>query len=279
MNTSVKKELIWEVFSPQLPSLIEEIDQKITESKSEDSSNQRWLQACVQHYKKHHTLTEEQIKQISALSLDANEGAFELAITFFKTHGLSIDYIVLELIPSLAKQLGKQWEEDTLSFAEVSIGVGKLERSIYKIDYLFQATQLKKRKNKSILISTYPGSQHSLGTLILANYFTYCGWEVQRPIKPTQSILLAEVESKHLQALAISVSTDEQLQELPNLIHSLRERSRNPQIVILIGGSLYNREPEKFYRIQADITAFTPEESVQYLEQHLSRLEKKYLVA
>ncbi len=48
----------------------------------------------------------------------------------------------------------------------------------------------------------------------------------------------------------------------------------NPEIIVLIGGPLSTPAPDEFEHIQANIKAFTPEESVQKLEQHLSQLEK-----
>nr|WP_255538402.1 cobalamin B12-binding domain-containing protein [Polynucleobacter sp. 73C-SIWE] len=179
------------------------------------------------------------------------------------------------MIPELARKLGKHWEEDSLSFADVSIGVNKLERVIYKLDYLFQANQLERQQNKSIFISGCPGSQHSLGTLIFANFLTFSGWQVHRPSKVNIDSMVEGVESKMHQAVAISVSTNEQLEELPNLINLLRQKSKNPEIVVLIGGPLYNRAPDAFDHIQADVKAFSPEGSVQQLEQYLSQLEQK----
>lgn len=279
MDTRVKKELIREVFSTQLPRLIEEIERKVDKSSFAAPSNESWVKASPTKKSYQNALNEEQISKITELLLDTEEGAFELAITVLKTHGTSINYIVLELIPEIARKLGEQWAEDTLSFAEVSIGVGKLERAIYKLDYLFQATQLDKRQNKSILISPYPDSQHSLGTLILSNFFTYSGWQVYRPANNGLNAIIHQIESKYHHVLGISISTYEQLKDLPNLIKLLKNKSNNPQIIVLIGGPLYNKSPEEFNHIQADVKAFTPEESVRKLEQHLSQLEKKYLDA
>lgn len=270
MDTSVKKELIREVFSNQLPRLIEKIERKVNGAGFGSPSNESWIKPPAAQYGQQKALNEEQICKITQLLLDTEEGAFELAITVLKTHGASINYIVLELIPEIAKKLGKQWEDDTLSFAEVSIGVGKLERAIHKLDYLFQATQLEKRQNKSILISPFPDSQHSLGVLILSNFFIHSGWQVHRPANNSLNAIIHEIESKYQHALGISISTYEQLQELPDLIKLLKGRSNNPQMIVLIGGPLYNKSPEKFNHIQADVKAFTPEESVQKLDQHLN---------
>lgn len=275
MNTLAKKELILEVVSTQLPNLIEEIERKVDDSASRISSNQSWVQTTPQARRDHapNTLDEEEINRIADLLLNAEEDAFEYAIKTHKAHGVPIDYIVLDLIPEIARKLGKHWEEDSLSFADVSIGVNKLERVIYKLDYLFQANQLERQQNKSIFVSGCPGSQHSLGTLIFANFLTFSGWQVHRPNKVNIDCMVEGVKSKNHQALAISVATNEQLEQLPYLISLLRQKSKNPKIIVLIGGPLYNKTPDAFDDIQADIKACSPEESVQKLEQYLSHLD------
>jgi hypothetical protein len=275
VNSLAKKELIREVVSTQLPDLIEEIERKVDVSASRTSSNQNWAQSPrVSQNQYRNTLDEEEINKLTNLLLNSEEGSFELAITVLKTHGASIDYIVLELIPAIARKLGRQWEDDDLSFADVSIGVNRLERVIYKLDYLFQANQLDRQQNKAIFITGFPGSQHTLGSLIFANFLTYSGWQVHRPHQANIDSMVYGVSSKMLQAIAISVSTNEQLEQLPNLINLLRQKSQNPEIIVLIGGPLYNKAPEAFDHIQAEVKACSPEESVQKLEQHLSQLEK-----
>ena len=275
MNSLAKKELIREVVSTQLPDLIGEIERKVDGSASRTSSNQNWVQSPrVKQDQYRHTLDEEEINKLTHLLLDTEEGSFELAITVLKTHGASINYIVLDLIPAIARKLGKQWEDDSLSFAEVSIGVNKLERVIHKLDYLFQANQLDRQQNKAIFITVFPGSQHSLGSLIFANFLIFSGWQVHRPNQVNIDSIVYGVSSKMLQAFAISVATNEQLEQLPNLIDLVRQKSQNSKIIVLIGGPLYNKAPAAFDHIQAEVKAFSPEESVQKLEQHLSQLEK-----
>ncbi|CAM3802947.1 B12-binding domain-containing protein [Polynucleobacter antarcticus] len=274
MNSLAKKGLIREVFQHQLPGLIEEIERKVAQKVATVSSNQNWLQAPIQIKKEAvQALEADEVDKIANLLLDSKEDSFDLAITVLKTHGISIEFIVLELIPEIARRLGKHWENDSLSFAEVSIGVGRLERVIHRLDYLFQATQLEKRQNKSILITTFPDSQHTLGSLIFSNYLTFSGWKASRPSNTKLDTIALALSTHHYDALAISVSAFEQLDELQSVIDVLRSKSKNPALVTLVGGALYKIAPEKFKHIHADIKAFTPEESVRHLEQHLSRLE------
>lgn len=237
MNSTVKKELIMEVFNTQLPRLVEEIERKVEGAARPSASNEAgWgRQSSLIESKKLEVLSDEMVNQVTQLLLSTEQGAFELAITSLKAHGTSINYIVLELIPKIARRFGKQWEDDVLSFAEVSIGVNKLERAIYKLDYLFQATQLEKRGKQSILISVFPESQHSLGTLILSNFFIHSGWSVHRPDNTSLGSIIKELETQSYAAIAISVSCEDQLQQLPNLLRTLKGNLRTPKYWFLLG--------------------------------------------
>ena len=274
MDTLAKKEFIREIVGTQLPDLIGEIERKVDVSAPRISSNQNWIQSPkVREDQYRQTLDDDEINKLTNLLLDTEEGSFDLAITVLKTHGAPIDYIVLNLIPEIARKLGKQWEDDSLSFAEVSIAVNRLERVIHKLDYLFQANQLDRQQNKAIFITGFPGSQHTLGSLIFANFLIFSGWQVHRPSQANIDSIVYGVSSKELQAIAISISTYEELEQLPSLIDLLRQKSKNPRIFVLVGGPLYNRSPEAFGHIQAEVKAFSPEESVQQLEQHLSQVK------
>ena len=108
MNSLAKKALIRELVSTQLPGLIGEIERKVDVSVSRTPSNQNWVQSPqIKQDQYRNTLDEEEINKLTNLLLDTEEGSFELAITVLKTHGAPINYIVLDLIPQIARQFGR----------------------------------------------------------------------------------------------------------------------------------------------------------------------------
>ena len=184
--------------------------------------------------------------------------------------GVSADSIVLDLIPRIARKLGDQWLSDSLSFAEVTIATGQLQKMIYGLDHLFQETKVGSSLTKRILISAAPESHHTLGPLILANYFTWAGWNVFSESPPKRSYIKKIITSEVLTAIAISIADYEQLDRLPELIQMIRKQSRNPEIIILVGGSLYNDDAACFGHIKADIKSSTPEEALHQLNRILN---------
>jgi methanogenic corrinoid protein MtbC1 len=184
--------------------------------------------------------------------------------------GMGVDSIVLELIPRIARKLGDQWVSDSLSFTEVTIATGRLQKLIYSLDHLFQETRAHAPTAHSIFVSASPGSHHTLGPLILSNYFTWAGWNVHNESTPTQEGIQARVANQKLTAIAISVADYDQLDQLPVLIQSIRNKSLNPAIIVLTGGSLYNSDAMSFGHIKADIKSNTPEEALHQLNRILN---------
>ena len=184
--------------------------------------------------------------------------------------GMSVDSIILELIPRIARKLGDQWVSDSLSFSEVTIATGRLQKLIYSLDHLFQETRTNPSTTHSILVTAAPGSHHTLGPLILSNYFTWAGWNVLSESTPSQRYIETTVANKSLTAIAISIADYDQLDQLPTLIQSIRNKSRNPGIIVLTGGSLYNVDAMSFGHIKADIKSNTPEEALHQLNRILN---------
>ena len=184
--------------------------------------------------------------------------------------GVGVDSIVLELIPRIARKLGDQWVSDSLSFSEVTIATGRLQKLIYSLDHLFQETRTNASTAHSILVTATPGSHHTLGPLILSNYFTWAGWNVLSESAPSQHYIETTVASKSLTAIAVSVADYDQLDQLPKLIQSIRSKSLNPSIILLTGGSLYNSDALSFGHIKADIKSNTPEEALHQLNRILN---------
>jgi methanogenic corrinoid protein MtbC1 len=184
--------------------------------------------------------------------------------------GMGVDSIVLELIPRIARKLGDQWLSDSLSFTEVTIATGRLQKLIYSLDHLFQETRTNPSTAHSILVTAAPGSHHTLGPLILSNYFTWAGWNVLSESTPSQRYIEKTVARKSLTAVALSVADYDQLDQLPALIQAIRSKSLNPAIIVLTGGSLYNSDALSFGHIKADIKSNTPEEALHQLNRILN---------
>jgi len=194
----------------------------------------------------------------------------EQYITELLNLGMGIDLIVLELIPRIARKLGNQWASDSLSFAEVTIATGRLQKLIYSLDHLYQETRTSPTTTHSILVTAAPGSHHTLGPLILSNYFTWAGWSVLSESAPSERFIETTVASKSLTAIAVSIADYDQLDRLPKLIQSIRNKSLNPAIIVLTGGSLYNADAMSFGHIKADIKSSTPEEALHQLNRILN---------
>ncbi len=91
--------------------------------------------------------------------------------------GLPLESIFLDLLAPAARILGKRWEEDTLSFAEVTIALTKLQRLMRRLAAVSRPTGAAVDRG-AVLLTAVPGEQHLFGVLMLEEFFRRDGWRV-----------------------------------------------------------------------------------------------------
>jgi methanogenic corrinoid protein MtbC1 len=108
-------------------------------------------------------------------------GSQESCIEYIKkltSKQVAIESIYLDLIPTTARKLGELWEEDVISFTDVTIGLWRLQHILYELTKDFQLKNSMPIENLNALLIPAPKSQHTLGLFIVAEFFRKAGWRV-----------------------------------------------------------------------------------------------------
>ena len=190
------------------------------------------------------------------------------ALSFVETlsrQGLSLEVILLDLIGSTARLLGEQWEADLRSFTEVSAGLGTLQQVVHILGPSF--APVLPHRGLVVLIAA-PGEQHTLGLYLVGEFLRRAGWGVQVAPTITEEELRDLVASERVEMLGISVSNQELLKPLSRLIAAAQSATRNPDMILTLGGPLELGE----YAAQCGVSLCTadPRDAVRWLEQHAS---------
>lgn len=138
-------------------------------------------------------------------------------------------------IPEVARMLGTGWNEDRLSFVEVTIGTARLEGLLHEV-----GPHIGVRKAEvalSALILVPQAEQHTLGAYVLALDLRRAGHEVTIRIAPTAAELTQVVHATRFDRVLISVACQSGLMSSAALIKTLRLVSRSP-LRILVGGAI-----------------------------------------
>ena len=96
---------------------------------------------------------------------------------------ISVESIFLDLLAPAARQLGTQWEADVTDFANVTLGVSRLQRIMRRLGDTFLQRDQPRQRGESALLTIIPGEQHSFGLSMVAEFFRRAGLEpVHRPV-------------------------------------------------------------------------------------------------
>jgi methylmalonyl-CoA mutase cobalamin-binding domain/chain len=213
-------------------------------------------------------ITADEVAEFGRLII-AHDAA--LGQTFVDTlilQGMALETLFLELMAPAARLLGDLWLEDRCSFAEVTVGLGRLqlilsERAPLAWDDPGEAGRAR------VVLSPAPGEQHTLGMHIVAEIFRKAGFSVRTVLTAAATEVLQIVAEEHVDMVGFSVSNEHLLAPLAALISQVRERSVNRQVVVMVGGSPALQLDRNLKKVGASAFALDAPGAVQYMQQRL----------
>ncbi|HIJ62019.1 MAG TPA: cobalamin B12-binding domain-containing protein [Rhodospirillaceae bacterium] len=160
------------------------------------------------------------------------------------TRGSSLYAIYLNLLAPVARRLGELWEEDNITFIDITIAVSRLHLVIRNISRNNAEHNIQSSEASSIYLVPAPGEQHTFGLLMVEEFFYLAGWHVLSNHNATEEIILKTLAEQHLDIIGFSVNSSEHVDPLLDLIRKLDKISVNPRIAVLLGGGLFLAQPD-----------------------------------
>jgi len=158
----------------------------------------------------------------------------------FLDAGLSTEDVFLNLIAPAARNLGSEWDDDRMDFSQVNLGLVRLHSIANEIRFTSKSDQFAKAKARRVMIASAPGSMHMLGTTIVADFFRKEDWQVVVAISSSANELVQTVSNEWFDVLGLSLSIDQQLTGLADLIDQFKSLSLNPRMVVMLGGPIFS---------------------------------------
>lgn len=176
--------------------------------------------------------------------------------------GVPPELIYDELLIPIARDLGRKWEEDECDFVDVTNGVWQLQNAQRALSPAFRGRGSASVSGPHVALMPLPGEQHTFGVTIVADHFARAGWQTWCGRVSSAEQAAALVQDRHFDLVGLSVACDEHIAVAERLIAQLRQRSLNPQMAIMVGGSRLLDDPALARRIGADGTAATGRQAV-----------------
>lgn len=181
-----------------------------------------------------HRRVEIGAKILYAAVLDRNGFDMEQVRADLSALRIPLTDIVDLCIPQVANELGVDWVEDRLSFAQVSTGSARLFGLCKAIGQEWD--NIRPRLNaRTLLLVTVEREDHILGPAVLADQLRRRGHSVFLHSNATAASICLKLKADRYDGLLISVSTTEALETAAKAIKEIR--SEGASVLIVLGGT------------------------------------------
>ncbi|WP_428491259.1 cobalamin B12-binding domain-containing protein [Rhodopila sp.] len=201
------------------------------------------------------TTSDDTTELVHRLISPDDQAAWAL-IERLQADGVTAADLYLGIITRAARQLGDLWQQDRCDFTHVTIGLGRLQLIARKLSPDFQAAAVSQSAHAdTVLLLPAPGEQHTIGLVILAEFFRREGWNVAGAPVSTGYDAPRLVRGAWTDVVGFSIGSMQRLDQLTTCISAVRKASRNPYLAVLVGGPLLLERPDLVARVGADATA------------------------
>lgn len=194
-----------------------------------------------------------------------------------RADGMALDTVYLDLLAPAARLLGDLWSDDQIDFTQVTLGLWRIQQVMYDLSPTFQRpSDAVGAGGRRAMLVAMPGSQHSLGLFMVAEFFRRAGWAVWSEPLASADDLLHAVRTEWFDVIGFSIGTERQASDLASVIRQARAASRNPGVAVMVGGPLVRESPASVAELGADLVATDAPQAVARAEQFFEqRVEKR----
>lgn len=220
-----------------------------------------------------------QVSQFTDMLLTSEIDSARQFIDDLQADGVALDNVYLELFAPAARQLGEMWAADRCDFTAVTLGLWRLQRLLHECSPQFQVEAMAPIEGRRILLAPMPGSQHTFGVFMVAEFFRRAGWDVVDGPVASAADLVSTVTRNWFEIVGLSLSCDHRLDPLAALIREIRRSSRNRAIGIIVGGPVFIAHPDAAVRVDADVYAADAQQALLAAQDLLFALPQRQRAA
>jgi methanogenic corrinoid protein MtbC1 len=160
--------------------------------------------------------------------------------------------ILVDLFGPAARKLGDLWVADKCDFVAVTLGVSRLKGLTAEFCGDDSAPGPSVRRAPRVLLSPCPGEAHDFGIVTISHFLQADGWAVTRA---NPDNLMDRLATEPFEVMGLSISSERNAGRLESSISAIRKASINPDIRIMLGGSLIAGDPAIAAGLHTDGTA------------------------
>ena len=200
-------------------------------------------------------VTYDDISELARIVIEHETSVASSYIDALRNQGVPIEAIFVELVAPTARLLGEMWKADQCCFTDVTIGMARLQQVVHELSPEFERETAQAFDGRRILLITMPGEQHTLGLMLVEEYFRRFGWNCCSSAPKDIRDISRCVRAQHYDVVGLTVGGSAVLENVPASIQAVRKNSVNKSVVVIVGGNIFLENPELASRVGADAMA------------------------
>ena len=197
------------------------------------------------------------IPSFAELVLGKESGRAADVIQIYRERGVSLERVYLELLVPTARHLRHLWMNDEWGFAEITLGLWRLQQLLRDFSPAFCSDALAKSVGLRALLTPSPGEQHDIGHmmfgLVLAGeFFRRDGWDTWIEPDVANVAFIETIRTQWFDVVEFFASGDKKLDDLASTIRQVRRHSSNPDIGVMVCGPAFTERPELVLLVGGD---------------------------
>lgn len=169
----------------------------------------------------------------AALSDEPEDRAY--FISDLMSAGVELEDMIHNYAAQAARHLGKLWENNEISFVDVTIGTARLQETVRKLAGRVTRRSLATRRPEILLIVPKE-EDHVFGFMVAAAKFEALGCRVCLTVGEPLSKIVDIYRSQSFEMVGISLSSTRNISYVRSLVSALKKGPRHTPVVL--GGSL-----------------------------------------
>jgi methanogenic corrinoid protein MtbC1 len=211
------------------------------------------------------------VEHFTALILAEDTQGCEQFVHLLRERGAGLEHIYLDLLAPAARRLGVLWENDLCDFAQVTLGLWRLQNLVFDLSPLLPVPWVERPEGpRRAMLAAAPGSQHTLGLLMVSEFFRRAGWDVWADPCAGSKDLVAAARDAWFDVIGLSIGGEAQVPQLAAVVADLRRVSQNRAVGVMVGGPILLLRPELLATIGADFTAADARIAVETAESFVA---------
>ena len=166
-------------------------------------------------------------------------------------------------IPAAACWLGEAWEEDIVTFAEVSIATCRFQRILRELGTVWAADIFAPQAVGAVLVVVPEGEQHTLGALVAMGKLRRMGISVCLRMGLLVSDLPVLMQGRAFDGVLISLSRQEMFPAVKSIVKALRRAGQRDMSIVIGGAIVCNSGPLALDMTGADAAMNNINEALQ----------------